>query len=266
MQNEDAIRNQETRSTCNRNVQVSVAVNSTSASPSDAQWYVTLQNVALWMNKPLNYELRVSCNAAYACPAPLLRANGQPGPQCSGHGTCAAPTPAFLAAAHADGDRGAAGNDDASSVSANNRADSAASVGSAAGAAGATSGGGGGGVALAATQPVPVPPRVCTCRTGYGDVGCNVPVTPLGRGQVASRVHVPIGGWSYFSLDVRPLLHPHVRHKTRHDFCFSLPVAMRSCSAMTAEVTCSHSGLPFPELLMFVVCSCRSGRRTCWWR
>lgn len=57
---------------------------------------------------------------------------------------------------------------------------------------------------LAAAKPVPVPPRVCTCHKGYGDVGCNVPVTDLAQGQITSRV-VPTGGWAFFQLNVRML-------------------------------------------------------------
>jgi hypothetical protein len=56
---------------------------------------------------------------------------------------------------------------------------------------------------LAGAKPVPVPSRVCTCRAGYGDVGCNVPVPMLARGQVISR-NVSSGGWTFTQLDVRP--------------------------------------------------------------
>lgn len=193
--------------------QVPVRANVSSASESDTQWYITLQNVALGMNKPLRFHLRLACHSNYACPAPLLRANGQPGPQCAGHGTCAAPSAAFLASA-SSGRRQTSGN--VTAVSANNRADTDAGVGSASGAAAASGHSGGGrddngsssgdgeGVILAAPEPVLVAPRVCTCKSGYGDVGCDVPVAPLARGRVTSRV-VPVGGWTYFALDVSGL-------------------------------------------------------------
>ena len=63
--------------------------------------------------------------------------------------------------------------------------------------------GDGGGAVLAGAKPVPVPSRVCTCRAGYGDVGCNVPVPMLARGQVTTR-NVSSGGWTFTQLDVRP--------------------------------------------------------------
>lgn len=47
-----------------------------------------------------------------------------------------------------------------------------------------------------------VPERVCTCRDGYGDVGCNVPVGRLAAGQAAART-VPVGGWLHFDIHVR---------------------------------------------------------------
>jgi hypothetical protein len=63
--------------------------------------------------------------------------------------------------------------------------------------------GDGGGAVLAGAKPVPVPSRVCTCRAGYGDVGCNVPVPMLAQGQVITR-NVSSGGWTFTQLDVRP--------------------------------------------------------------
>ena len=39
--------------------QVSVRTNAKSASSRDSRWYLTLQNVALWMNEPLQFHLRV---------------------------------------------------------------------------------------------------------------------------------------------------------------------------------------------------------------
>ena len=45
---------------------------------------------------------RVSCHTHYACPSPLLLADRQPDSPCSGHGTCAAPTAAFLTTARSN--------------------------------------------------------------------------------------------------------------------------------------------------------------------
>jgi hypothetical protein len=39
--------------------QVSVRASAKSMSARDGRWYLTLQNVALWMNEPLQYHLRV---------------------------------------------------------------------------------------------------------------------------------------------------------------------------------------------------------------
>ncbi len=39
--------------------QVSVRASAKSTSARDNRWYLTLQNVALWMNEPLQYHLRV---------------------------------------------------------------------------------------------------------------------------------------------------------------------------------------------------------------
>lgn len=39
--------------------QVSARVDIKSASPKDGRWYITLQNVALWMHEPLKFHLRV---------------------------------------------------------------------------------------------------------------------------------------------------------------------------------------------------------------
>jgi hypothetical protein len=39
--------------------QVSARADAKSLSPRDSRWYLTLQNVALWMNEPLQFHLRV---------------------------------------------------------------------------------------------------------------------------------------------------------------------------------------------------------------
>ena len=44
---------------------------------------------------------------------------------------------------------------------------------------------------------------MCTCQGGFGDAGCDVPLTQLTRGAKAARV-IPVGGWAYFELEVPP--------------------------------------------------------------
>lgn len=47
--------------------QVAAPTSTDSAADGDQQWYITLQNVALWMNEPLQYDLRVRLGGRGAC-------------------------------------------------------------------------------------------------------------------------------------------------------------------------------------------------------
>mmetsp|Transcript_12582 Transcript_12582/g.37821 ORF Transcript_12582/g.37821 Transcript_12582/m.37821 type:complete len:987 (+) Transcript_12582:235-3195(+) len=180
--------------------------NMRSNNTTDNAWYISLRNVALWMNQPLTYRLRVQCLAVYPCPAPLLKSTKEPASPCSSHGRCEAPSEAFAASARAapwevtpesmsvaagpTGAPASQGDDDDTNAG----DDSAGGTVSGSGQSG-NSGDPVGARALA------VPERVCTCRDGYGDVGCNVPVGRLAAGQAAART-VPVGGWLHFDIHV----------------------------------------------------------------
>lgn len=154
-------------------------------------WRISLKNTVSPLLLPITYTLRVQCLALYPCPTPLMKPDGTPASSCSSRGRCEAPSVELRAAVAQLATAAAAADTNSSRAPATSRPkDGSGSQ--------ATEG------PMDVSSPEGIlPPSVCSCRSGFTDVGCNLRETRLTVGNITSS-SIPAGSWQYFSLEVPP--------------------------------------------------------------